>query len=80
MEALIFSDSHGKADTLLQAVARQPKRPARIFYLGDGLRDFESVDWSGFLVSAVKGNCDFFWGVSIVPLRVFRLWQRKMLW
>lgn len=64
MEVLIFSDSHGKISPMLQAVARQPKAPSRIFYLGDGLRDLESVNWEGYLVSAVKGNCDFFGSVD----------------
>ena len=62
MEFLIFSDSHGNVDTLRLAVSRQISSPAGIFFLGDGLRDLDSLntlDPQKTLFYRVRGNCDW---------------------
>ena len=59
MELLIFSDSHGNADGIRQAIARQPRRPDAVCFLGDGLREVERLELSNTLLYAVRGNCDW---------------------
>lgn len=60
MELLIFSDSHGKADAMEYALSRQIRRPQAILFLGDGLRDVESLCTGGADLYAVRGNCDWY--------------------
>lgn len=61
MELIIFSDSHGKADAMKEALSRQVRRPDGVLFSGDGLRDAElleaEIPWY-----KVKGNCDWFGG------------------
>ena len=59
MELLIFSDSHGRAENLLAAEARQVKRPDAILFLGDGARDLSHLSIHNIPVWAVRGNCDW---------------------
>ena len=59
MELLIFSDSHGGAYQMEQALSRQVTRPGAICFLGDGLRDTEVLDDRGVLLWTVRGNCDY---------------------
>ena len=59
MELLIFSDSHGRAENLLAAEARQIKRPDAILFLGDGARDLSHLSIHNIPVWAVRGNCDW---------------------
>lgn len=68
MNLLVFSDSHGSRREMLTAIERQRalplcERPEYILFLGDGLRDFDSVedlDLPGVSLLSVKGNCDAF--------------------
>ena len=62
MEFLIFSDSHGSADGMRQALLRQPKPPLGVFYLGDGYRDVQRLELGGIPLYAVRGNCDLLVG------------------
>ena len=39
MNILVFSDSHGRGSRMLEALARQIKKPDAVIFLGDGLRD-----------------------------------------
>ncbi len=61
MEILIFSDSHGRRDTMRRAVACHPMA-AYLLFCGDGLRDFEEIaDENGDKTCyAVRGNCDIY--------------------
>lgn len=60
MKILVFSDSHGRMDLMVDAVERE--RPDHIFFLGDHYRD--GLKLSGICpripMNAVRGNCD--WG------------------
>ncbi len=67
MRWLIFSDSHGRRERLEGAVRcelAEGPRPELIVFLGDGLRDFEALGYSGETTAipmlAVRGNCDLF--------------------
>lgn len=60
MEFLIFSDSHGRNERMLRAVARQPKKPDGVLFLGDGLRQMERGLFGELPLFAVRGNCDGF--------------------
>ena len=61
MELIIFSDSHGRCDGMLQALERQVRPPQAICFLGDGLRDVESLSANRSMLYTVRGNCD--WGM-----------------
>lgn len=58
MEFLCLSDSHGRAKNIIEAFARQIKRPDGIIFLGDGLRDLSYCDFLDVPVYSVRGNCD----------------------
>ena len=58
MTLLVLSDSHGRADNLRKAI-EQAGRPEAILFLGDGLRDIDSVV-TDIPIYSVKGNCDCF--------------------
>ena len=60
MELLIFSDSHGDISRMRAAFVRQVRRPDAVIFLGDGLRDVESLDWDPAILYSVAGNCDWF--------------------
>jgi len=60
MKCLVFSDSHGDTAYLRRAILKHKDAEA-IFFLGDGLFDFDEVvsrEFSG-AVFKVKGNCDY---------------------
>lgn len=59
MKILVFSDSHGRSSRLEEAAALHPDADMMIF-LGDGLRDVESLFEKIYSIPcvAVKGNCD----------------------
>lgn len=71
MEFLIFSDSHGRAENLLAAEARQVKRPDAILFLGDGARDLSHLSIHNVPIWAVRGNCD--WSLSDLADKTERL-------
>lgn len=60
MEFLIFSDPHGRNERMLRAVARQPRKPDGVLFLGDGLRQMERGLLGDLPLFAVRGNCDGF--------------------
>ncbi len=41
MEFLIFSDAHGRNSGIRAALARQPRQPDGVIFLGDGLRQLD---------------------------------------
>lgn len=53
---LIASDTHGRADLLLQAFRRA--KPDGVLFLGDGLHDLNILPEDTTL-RAVRGNCDW---------------------
>ena len=58
MDILVFSDSHGHAEKIREAIDRQIKKPDAIIFLGDGLRDISYADIEDVPVYTVRGNCD----------------------
>ena len=58
MTLLVLSDSHGRSDNVSRAIEAAGKVDA-ILFLGDGLRDVESLS-ADAPICAVRGNCDFF--------------------
>ncbi len=60
MELLIFSDSHGRTEGMQEALSRCVGKPGAVIFLGDGLRDFSSVDTDNAERYCVAGNCDVF--------------------
>lgn len=60
MKALVFSDSHGCAQRMYDAVLLHSEIDT-VFFLGDGIRDIEEIEESfpekKFIT--VCGNCDF---------------------
>ncbi len=54
----IFSDSHGVAKPMMTAIERE--NPDLCFFLGDGERDFKTVQeyFPSLPFYAVRGNCD----------------------
>lgn len=59
MELLIFSDSHGRAENIQCALARQVKAPDAVLFLGDGARDLDRIFLCDTPLWAVRGNCDW---------------------
>ena len=61
MEILIFSDSHGRVDTMRCAVAEHA-RARYLLFCGDGLRDFAQIadENRDKICIAVRGNCDIY--------------------
>lgn len=59
MKACVFSDSHGFAGNMMNAVRLE--KPDAVFFLGDGEGDIKelSMEFPGLTVYAVRGNCDF---------------------
>lgn len=59
MRFLIISDSHGDIDAISEAVRRRGGRDDGILFLGDGIRDAETVSMRERIpLFAVSGNCD----------------------
>ena len=58
MKICVFSDSHGYAEHMIAAVARE--KPAMCFFLGDGERDVQLLEkrFPALPIQAVRGNCD----------------------
>lgn len=59
MKALVFSDSHGKLDGIVEAMKRHPDYEA-IFHMGDVGNDADAL-WlmTPYPVYIVRGNCDY---------------------
>ena len=60
MEFLIFSDSHGRTEGMELAWKRQLRTPDAVLFLGDGLRDVNSMELAESMLYEVSGNCDWF--------------------
>ena len=60
MRILVLSDSHGNTAALRKAINAQ-KEAKHIFFLGDNIRDIESVkdDYPDRTFYSVSGNCDY---------------------
>ena len=71
MKACVFSDSHGYAGNMMNAVRLE--KPDAVFFLGDGERDFENVgeELAGRALTIVCGNCDF--GSLLNPVELLRI-------
>ena len=67
MDALIFSDSHGRTRAMYAARDRQISPPDAVFFLGDGLRDTELLAYEAKAFYAVRGNCDWFSSYDDTP-------------
>ena len=70
MKCLVFSDSHGTCEPMCAALRMHPDAEV-IFFLGDGLRDFDEVVCDvtrPLTVVAVQGNCDFYSLVRGAPV------------
>ena len=61
MNILVFSDSHGRASNMMEALRRQVKRPDAVVFLGDGLIDISYCDVQGAALFVVEGNCDYWY-------------------
>lgn len=60
MKALVFSDSHGKLDNLIEVLKLHPDYEA-IFHLGDLEEDDRHLrNLTPYPVYMVKGNCDYY--------------------
>ena len=58
MKILVFSDSHGHTEQMIEAVERE--HPDHIFFLGDCYRDSRELAsvYPRIPINAVGGNCD----------------------
>ncbi len=78
MRLLVFSDSHGDANSLLTAIEDQPSANT-ILFLGDGMRDIEKIEdrYPDKTFYKVSGNCDL---ASMEPLtRLLELGGKRIL-
>ena len=59
MRYCVFSDSHGHAEPMLQAI--HDEQPDAMFFLGDGERELQQVEqaFPTLAIYAVQGNCDY---------------------
>lgn len=64
---LVVSDTHGRADLLLEAFRRA--KPDGVLFLGDGLRDLNILP-ADTTLRAVRGNCDWITHADAPPVRV----------
>ena len=60
MKIIVFSDSHGTADNMLKAVAKED--PDMLIHLGDGEPDLRAVAdrYPELPIRNVRGNCDIY--------------------
>ena len=63
MKILVFSDSHGDAESMRKLIERI--EPETVFYLGDGMDDILSLqeELPALRFEIVKGNCDTVYGM-----------------
>ena len=64
MKILVLSDTHGRKNRILDVLDIHPRYDALLF-LGDGLRDLDTLDEPVLGLAAVRGNCD---GLSFLGL------------
>lgn len=60
MELLVFADTHGRPQRMLEVAALHSKTASAAFYLGDGTRDAEQLAeaFPSLPLYTVQGNCD----------------------
>jgi putative phosphoesterase len=83
----VLSDIHEQTSVLrnilLCETANPSRRPDYLIFLGDGLREFESLSYSGeffaFPAVAVRGNCDFFGAIDTPELRELTLAEYRIM-
>ena len=77
MKLMVFSDSHGQADNMLDAIAKST--PDMIIHLGDGGRDIDKIkkQFPQIPLKAVQGNCDF--GSDLPETELFSVGAAKLL-
>ncbi len=69
MNFLILSDSHGREINIERAVERSKELDA-IFFLGDGLSDFDDLyRYKSLPLFCVRGNCDLFSSFSFSDVK-----------
>lgn len=80
MKMLVFSDSHGRADRIADAIDLHKSNTDIVIFLGDGLSDIEylKAGYPNIAFYEVKGNCDFFTGstrseqvISVDGIKIF---------
>lgn len=66
MKALIISDSHGRANDVMDAVEKV--KPDVLFHLGDGAKDLRGMGllYPDVTVYQVGGNCDYSSNMELV--------------
>ena len=82
MKCIIFSDSHGNT-SYMDRVLYMHRDADHVFFLGDGLSDFELVmQYHRIPFTAVCGNCDFrktLFGKEVPRLTMVELFNKKIL-
>ena len=87
MRLLVLSDIHGQ-ETLLRSILRietasSSRYPDYLVFLGDGLREFETLSYCGDVCAlpavAVRGNCDFFGASDMPELRELTLASHRVM-
>ena len=68
MKILVFSDSHNCPKRILKAVDAHHGKCDLIIFLGDGLRDLDSLNikYPNIPIIKVQGNCDIFANNDVV--------------
>ena len=61
MKILVFSDSHGNANSIRKALFAHKSTVDLVIFLGDGVYDIEAIkaDYPELSFFVVRGNCDF---------------------
>ena len=70
MKILIFSDSHGKTESMLAVAHMLAKDVSHMLHLGDNVAGYELLQRSfpSHAVHGVAGNCDFFSNAAVETL------------
>ena len=83
MNALVFSDSHGRVghiDEMMARVLACGEKPTHVLFLGDGLADLSRAgSLDGQSVVAVRGNCDAFSVSGETEIKTVGLGQYRAL-
>lgn len=77
MKIIVFSDSHGNMDNMVQAVHKE--QPDRIFHLGDGWMDAMHLHemFPDIPLEQVPGNCDL--RFTEPPVKTVQLEGKRMI-
>ena len=69
MKMLIFSDTHGKTDTMLAVIRRHCASVELVIHLGDCCTDLADIrnEFPAIAMLSVRGNCDFGFAGTTVP-------------